>query len=54
MAAIYPARDMTLKVRYRQPEPTNSWFGDHAHRRLRSVYRTCEADGNINFNKIYH
>ena len=33
-------------------EPANSWFGDHAHRRLRPIQRTCEADGII-LNEIY-
>jgi hypothetical protein len=36
MDDIYWARDLraaltTLTVRRQQPEPTNSWFGDHAH-----------------------
>jgi hypothetical protein len=32
----------------------NSWFDDHANRQLRSVYCTCETDGKINLNEIYH
>jgi len=59
MGGIYWARDVwavltALTVRSWQPEPANSWFGDHAQRRLRPVQRTCEADGKINLNEIYH
>jgi hypothetical protein len=59
MATIYWARDVwavhtMLTVRCWQPEPANSWFGDNAHRRLRSVCCTCETDGKINLNEIYH
>jgi len=55
---IYWARDIwavhtMLTVRYRQPELTNSCFGDHAHRRLHSVCYTCKTDGKINLNEIY-
>jgi hypothetical protein len=42
-----------LIVRGRQQKPANSWFGDHAHRQLRPVQRTCKVDGKINFNEIY-
>jgi len=44
---------VTSKQFARQLEPANSWFGDHAHRRLRPVQCTCEADGKINLNEIY-
>jgi hypothetical protein len=45
MGGIYWACDVwavltALTVWRRQPEPTNSWFGDHAHQRLRPVQRT--------------
>ena len=43
----------TLTVRCWQPESANSWLGDNAHRRLRSVFCTCETDGKINLNEIY-
>jgi len=50
MDGIYWARDLravltALTVRRQQPEPTNSWFGDHAHWRIRPIQRTCKADG---------
>ena len=44
----------TLTVWCRQPEPENSWFSDHVHQRPRPVQCTCEADGKINLNEIYH
>jgi len=58
MDDIYWARDVwavltALIVWCQQPEPANSLFGDHAHRRLYPVQRTCEADGKINLNEIY-
>jgi len=58
MDGIYWARDLrailtALTVRRQQPEPSNSWFGDHAHWRIRPIQRTCKADGKINFNEIY-
>ena len=31
----------------------NSWLGDNAHWRLRSVCCTCKTDGKINLNEIY-
>ena len=33
-----------------QTESANSWLGDNAHRRLRSVCCTCETNGKINLN----
>jgi hypothetical protein len=59
MDGIYWARDLgavltALTVRRRQPEPENSWFGDHAHLQIRPIQHTCKADGKINFNEIYH
>jgi hypothetical protein len=42
-----------LTVRCWQPELANSWLGDNAHWRLRSVCCTCETDGKINLNEIY-
>jgi hypothetical protein len=59
MDDIYWARDVwailiTLIVQCPQPEPANWWFDDHAHQRLRPVQCTCEADGKINLNEIYH
>jgi len=58
MGAIYFARDVQaihtmLTVRCREPKPSNSRFGYHAHRRLYFVHYTYEADGKINFNAIY-
>jgi len=58
MDGIYWARDLravltVLTVRLRQPEPANSWFGNHAHWQIRPIQRTCKADGKINFNEIY-
>jgi hypothetical protein len=58
MYDIYWTRDLravltTLIVQRRQPETANSWFGDHAHWRIRPIQRTCKADGKINFNEIY-
>jgi hypothetical protein len=58
MDDIYWARDLravltALTVQCRQPEPENSWFGDHAYWRIRPIQRTCKADGKINFNEIY-
>jgi len=60
MDGIYWARDLravltALTVRHRQPEPEpeNSWFGDHSHWRIRPIQRTYKADGKINFNEIY-
>ena len=58
MDGIYWAHDVwavhtVLIVRRQQSEPVNSWFGDHAHRWLRLIQRTCKADGKINFNEIY-
>jgi len=58
MGGIYWARDIwavltALTIQSRQPELANSWFGDHAHRRLRPVQRICKADGKINLNEIY-
>jgi len=58
MDGIYWARDLrailtAITVRRQQPEPANSWFDDHAHRRLRPIQRTCKVDGKINFNELY-
>jgi len=58
MDGIYWVRDLrailtAITVRRQQPEPANSWFGDHAHRRLCPIQRTCKADGKINFNELY-
>ena len=58
MDGMYWARDLravltTLTIQRQQLEPANSWFGDHSHRQLRPIQRTCKADGKINFNEIY-
>jgi hypothetical protein len=58
MHEIYLGRDVrvfhtTLIVRYREPEPTNSWFGYHVYQWLRSVHFVHKANGKINFNHIY-
>ena len=58
MGGIYLARDVgvvhiMLTVRFREPEPTNSWFGYYAYWLIRSVRFACEADGKINFSHIY-
>jgi hypothetical protein len=59
MDGIYLARDLravltALTFRHQQQEPTNSWFGNHAHWRIRPIQRTCKANGKINFNEIYY